>query len=112
MAAYSQAISEENTNAATIRTLKRNLMIALRQEVSPRQVEFLRLYYAEGLNMRQIGEQMGVDRSTVSRTLKRAESNLRRCLRFGAAEMLDEAEVETPYRAVRQLAKREGYENC
>ena len=112
MAVYSRALSEENTNGETVRTLKRNLMIALRQEVSPRQAEFLRLYYAEGLNMRQIGEQMGVDRSTVSRTLKRGESNLRRCLRFGAANLLDAAGVETPYRAVRQLAKREGYENC
>lgn len=111
MAVYARGLSEENTNAATLNTLKRNLTMALRQEVTQRQLECIRLYYAEGLNMGQIGRRLGVDRSTVSRNLKRGESNLRRCLRFGAAELLDTTGVKTPYRAVRQRAKREGYEN-
>lgn len=111
MAVYARGLSEENTNAATLNTLKRNLTMALRQEVTPRQLECIRLYYAEGLNMGQIGQRLGVDKSTVSRNLKRGEANLRRCLRFGAAELLDTAGVRAPHRAVRQRAKREGYEN-
>lgn len=111
MAVYARSLSEENTNAATLNTLKRNLTMALRQEVTPRQLECIRLYYAEGLNMGQIGRRLGVDKSTVSRNLKRGEANLRRCLRFGAAELLDRTGVKTPHRAVRQRAKREGYEN-
>lgn len=111
MAVYARGLSEENTNAATLNTLKRNLTMALRQEVTHRQLECIRLYYAEGLNMGQIGRRLGVDKSTVSRNLKRGEANLRRCLRFGAAELLDTAGVKAPHRAVRQRAKREGYEN-
>ena len=95
MTVYARALSEENTNGETLQRLKRNL-----------------LYYVEGLNMKQIGERTGVDKSTVSRTIRRGEEQLRRCLRFGAANLLDQAGVKTPYHSVRNLAKREGYENC
>ena len=50
--------------------------------------EFLLLYYAQGLNMRQIGERLGVDKSTVSRNIKRGERRLQRCLRYGAEAFL------------------------
>lgn len=111
MAAYARGLSEENSNTDTLNTLKRNLTMALRQEVTARQLECIRLYYAERLTMKEIGRRLGVDRSTVSRNLRRGEANLRRCLRFGAAELLDAAGVKAPHRAVRQRAKREGYEN-
>ena len=42
------------------------------------------------MNMRQIGERMGVNKSTVSRTIKRGEARLRRCLRYGADRLLEE----------------------
>ena len=38
--------------------------------------------------MRQIAELTGVDKSTVSRNIKRGESRLRRCLRYGAEQLL------------------------
>ena len=57
-------------------------------DVTDRQREFLLLYYAQGLNMRQIGERLGVDKSTVSRTIKRGEARLQRCLRYGAEAYL------------------------
>ena len=38
--------------------------------------------------MREIGEAMGIDKSTVSRTIKRGERRLRRCLRYGAEAYL------------------------
>ena len=50
---------------------------ALREDVTPRQREMLLLYYGEQLNMRQIGTRLGVDKSTVSRTINRALSRLR-----------------------------------
>ena len=46
------------------------------------------LYYGEGLNMNEIGEREGVDKSTVSRTIRRGEERLRRCLRYGAKRLL------------------------
>ena len=53
-----------------------------------RQREYLLLYYGERLNMKQIGDRLGVDKSTVSRTIKRGEARLRRCLRYGAGAFL------------------------
>lgn len=92
MAVYSRAMSEENTNSADITQLKRNLVRALQSDVTPRQREMLELYYAKGLNMRQIGELLGVHKSTVSRTVKRGEQRLKRCLRYGAGTLLQDEE--------------------
>ena len=77
---------------AQLGRLKKNLVRALQEDVTDRQREFLLLYYAQGLNMRQIGERLGVDKSTVSRTIKRGEARLRRCLRYGAGNLLEEAD--------------------
>ena len=63
MAAYSRAMAEDNSQQMA--RLKHNLVRALREDVTPRQREFLLLYYGEQLNMRQIGERLGVDKSTV-----------------------------------------------
>ena len=92
MAVYSRAMSEENTKSADITRLKRNLVRALQSDVTPRQREMLELYYAKGLNMRQIGELLGVHKSTVSRTVKRGEQRLKRCLRYGAGTLLRDEE--------------------
>ena len=87
MAVYSRAMAEDNSQQMA--RLKRNLVRALREDVTPRQREFLLLYYGEQLNMRQIGERLGVDKSTVSRTIKRGEARLWRCLRYGAEAFLE-----------------------
>ena len=88
MAVYSRQMSETNTNSSEISRLKRNLIRALREDVTDRQRQALLLYYAEGLNMREIGERLGVDKSTISRTIKRGEQRLQRCLRYGAEAYL------------------------
>jgi RNA polymerase sigma factor, sigma-70 family len=75
-------------NSAQMSRVKRNLLRALREDVTPRQREMLLLYYGEQLNMRQIGTRLGVDKSTVSRTIKRGERRLQRCLRYGAEAFL------------------------
>ena len=90
MAVYARSISPDNS--AQLGRLKKNLVRALQEDVTDRQREFLLLYYAQGLNMRQIGERLGVDKSTVSRTIKRGEARLRRCLRYGAGNLLEEAD--------------------
>ena len=87
MAVYSRAMAEDNSRQMA--RLKRNLLHALQEDVTARQREYLLLYYGERLNMRQIGERLGVDKSTVSRTIKRGEARLRRCLRYGAKSLLD-----------------------
>ena len=86
MAMYVRQIQADNSQEVS--RLKRNLIRALREDVTPRQRQALLLYYAEGKNMREIGEDLGVDRSTISRTITRGERRLRRCLRYGAEAYL------------------------
>ena len=96
MAEYMRQIARDNSGE--ISRLKRNLIRALREDITPRQRETLLLYYAEGLNMRQIGERLGIDRSTVSRTILRGEQRLRRCLRYGAEGYLMAMDEEGEHR--------------
>lgn len=71
-------------------TVRANLARAMQEELTPRQREMLLLYYAEGLDMPQISRLLGVNKSTVSRTIKRGERRLGRCLRYGAGRLLEE----------------------
>ena len=50
--------------------------------LTPRQQEMVFLYYDRGLKMSQIAHVLGVNCSTVSRTVKRAKQRLYRCLRY------------------------------
>lgn len=86
MAMYTRQMAADNSRE--ISRLKRNLIRCLREDVTEKQREAMLLYYAEGKNMREIGEALGIDKSTVSRTIKRGEKRLRRCLRYGAEAYL------------------------
>lgn len=90
LAMYSNMMADDNREQ--INRLKRNLTHALRQDVTPRQREYMLLYYGQGLSMDEIGRQLGVNKSTVSRTLKRGRQRLYRCLRYGASNLLEQAE--------------------
>ena len=57
-------------------------MEVIRQELTALQRETLLAYYIEELNIVQIAQRRGVNKSTVCRTLKRAEARLRRYLRY------------------------------
>ncbi len=50
-------------------------------ELTPRQQQLLTLYYGEGKSMPEIGDALGIDKSTVSRTIQRGERRLRNYLR-------------------------------
>ncbi len=86
MAVYTRQMAADNSQE--ISRLKRNLIRALKEDVTAKQRLVLTLYYAEGMNMREIGELLGIDKSTVSRTIKRGERRLQRCLRYGAEAFL------------------------
>ena len=92
MAVYARSMAGDSPEEHA--RLKRNLVRALREDVTEKQRQALLLYYAEGLNMREIGEQLGVDKSTISRTIKRGERRLQRCLRYGAEAYLKSMDQE------------------
>lgn len=88
MANYARLLSEENSNAGELGRVRLALSRALHEDVTEKQRKYLILYYGEGKNMVEIGQELGVDKSTVSRTIKRGEARLRRCLRYGAKQFL------------------------
>lgn len=54
----------------------------IREELTEAQREVLLAYYIQDLSIPQIAQDRGVHKSTVSRTLHRAEAKLRRYLRY------------------------------
>ena len=54
----------------------------IREELTPLQRDTLLAYYFQEQTIPQIAQSRGVNKSTVSRTLKRAEDKLRRYLRY------------------------------
>ena len=70
----------------------RLLSAALREELTARQAQMVKLYYVEQHTMRDIAAMLGVNPSTVSRTLKAAREKLRRCLRYTNRSFLREEE--------------------
>jgi RNA polymerase sigma factor (sigma-70 family) len=61
--------------------LKR-LRRVIEAELTPCQRQTLISYYFRQMTIPQIAEERGVNKSTVSRTLQRAEARVRRCLRY------------------------------
>ena len=88
-AMYAELIADDNKDQ--INRLKRNLVHALRHDITARQREYMMLYYGKCMSMEAIAQQCGVNNSTVSRTLKRGRARLHRCLRYGAANLLEQA---------------------
>lgn len=72
-----------------IQTNGQHLMIAthalhdsLEQDVTERQREMLQMYYFDRLSTEEIAQRLGVNKSTVSRTMTRAKRRIRKNMRF------------------------------
>lgn len=104
MAVYARLMAEDNREE--LDQLRRNLARALREDVTPRQRQVLLLYYAQGMTMKAIAQELGVDRSTVSRTMLRGEERLRRCLRYGGAALLKKEPPQPGQHRKRGVDKR------
>lgn len=89
LAVYTSLMADDNKDQ--INRLKRNLAHALRKDITDKQREYMMLYYGKQMTMEAIAKEMGVNKSTVSRTLKRGRQRLYRCLRYGAANLLEQA---------------------
>ncbi len=86
MAAYVRQIASDNAGEHS--RLKRNLIRAIREELTDRQRQVLTMYYLREMTINQVAEELGVCPSTAYRTLHRAEQRLFRCLRYGAGSYL------------------------
>ncbi|MFI3312337.1 MAG: helix-turn-helix domain-containing protein [Eubacteriales bacterium] len=61
---------------------KKRIMQVISTELTDHQQRAIRGYYLEGKNIPQLAEEFGVNKSTISRTLARGESRLRRFLKY------------------------------
>jgi len=74
---------DENSSGAS------DVLSAFETELTDRQRETARLYYFEQLSMHEIAKKLGVNVSTVSRTLRRARERLLRVLKYGRVSLLE-----------------------
>ncbi len=66
------------SRGAQIQRVKR----AMKRELTPRQQEILHMVFYEHLSQAEVARRMGLNRSTVCRTLHRAEARLRKYLQY------------------------------
>ena len=73
---------ESGDNRERIRRPLSNLPLAVQQELTPRQREILRLRFTGGMSVTAIAEKLGLNKSTVSRSLARSMERLYKSLRY------------------------------
>ena len=64
----------------------------IKEELTERQEEVIRLYYLEGMKMTGIADRLGICPSTVSRTLKRGRGRIRKYLKYNGRYIVREIE--------------------
>lgn len=69
-------------NRQRLDRLTRYLPVAIAEELTPRQQQLLQMYYYDGKSVTAISRELSVNKSTVTRTLQRAQERLRKCLRY------------------------------
>lgn len=69
-------------NSLQLERMRRNLRRAREKELTPRQKYLLELHYEQHMSVTEIARFLGVNASTVSRTLQRARNRLKRCLKY------------------------------
>lgn len=75
-------LANASSNADSIDRLRRNLSEAIQTELTTRQREMLLMLYSGNYSQIEIARALGVNASTVSRTLDRAHKRLYRALRY------------------------------
>ena len=69
-------------NEQEIGFLKKRLLKAIRNELSEKQFKYMRKYYWNGWSMEAIAREYGVNKSTVSITIRRGRDRLKRVLKY------------------------------
>lgn len=73
---------QSGDNQERIRRLLSNLPLAVQQELTPRQREILQMRFTGGMSITSIAKELGLNKSTVSRSLTRSVERLYRSLRY------------------------------
>lgn len=86
---YSDWLNDGDDNAIMLQHVRKAMSIAIQRELTEKQREYLILRVVDRMSVVEIAELKGVNKSTVSRTIRLAESKLRRCLRYAAPWLLN-----------------------
>ena len=73
---------QSGDNQERIRRLLSNLPLAVQQELTPRQRKILQMRFTGGMSITGIAKELGLNKSTVSRSLTRSVERLYRSLRY------------------------------
>ncbi len=73
---------DDYTNRSQLAKMKKALADVVQNEISARQREIIVLYYYKQMNIPQIADMLGVNKSTVSRTLSRARRTILSRLKY------------------------------
>ena len=87
MAAWLRANAQDNDGE--LLRLKRNLRLARQEALTARQRQLLRMNFEQNKTVTEIAQELGVNKSTVSRTLLRAKRRRYQCLRYALYSALD-----------------------
>ena len=74
--------------------MKRTVALAIREELSPTQQEYLTMYYYDKLTMDEIAKVKGVNKSTVCRTINRAENRIAKVMRYAFPQLRGPVETK------------------
>lgn len=69
---------------------KKAVIIAFNEELTEKQKLYYTMYHLQGISIPKIASMLGVNRSTVSRTITRARRKLARVLRYSAPHLMNQ----------------------
>ena len=96
---------EEERGRQTTCRLAQALDVIIQEELTPPQRQVLERYWFEGEKLAQIARELGQNRSSVSRTLRRAQKNIYGSLKYAVLALRGEAQEQEFSLAVSQAAK-------
>ena len=85
---YTERLSMEENNSLEVEHIKNALAVCIKDELSPQQRLYMKLYYEDKLTQPQIAERYGVNKSTVCRVLQRATKEVWKHLRYATPRLL------------------------
>jgi RNA polymerase sigma factor (sigma-70 family) len=81
--------SESDEQVDFVKHLKTTSLLAIKEELSEKQMLYFTMYYLNGISIKEIAEMNGVNKSTVSRTITRGKRRLAKVLRYAAPHVMN-----------------------
>ena len=112
--AYADWFGEQFSSENTAQNVGKMIHAAIKYELSDKQRAYFISYYLEGKSIKEIGEIYDVDKSTISRTLKRSRNRLKRVLKYSSPQLMrifeqgDDRELKRTY----NKGERHGLQNA